>query len=173
MSMDAESVAIITEALKTEGVNLVVTLPEEPTSSLIHALREDAYFTLVDAASEGSGIAAAAGASLSGRTAIFVTGVAGMLVGTWALSQVGTIFGAPMVIMASYRGDFGDATGIPGSQSLMFKQVAEPLLKTLQLPYLIVDRKDALERKIRDAIYACRDFEKPVVMLLAGEVIYP
>jgi sulfopyruvate decarboxylase TPP-binding subunit len=173
MSMDQPTVAIITEALKAEGVNLVVTLPEEPTSPLIHALREDAYFTIVDAASEGSGIAAAAGASLSGRTAIFVTGVAGMLVGTWALSQVGTILGAPMVVMASYRGDFGDATGIPGSQSLMFKQVAEPLLKALQLPYLIVDTKATLKRKIRDAIYACRDFDKPVVMLLAGEVVYP
>jgi len=173
MSMDQESVAIITEALKAEGIDLIVTLPEEPTSSLIHALREDAFFTIVDAASEGSGIAAAAGASLSGRTAVFVTGVAGMLVGTWALSQVGTIFGAPMVVMASYRGDFGDSSGIPGSQSLMFKQVCEPLLKALQLPYLIVDRKDALKRKMRDAVFACRDFEKPVVMLLAGEVLYP
>src|SRR5215208_370116 len=173
MSMDQESVAIITEALKAEGIDLIVTLPEEPTASLIHALREDAFFTIVDAASEGSGIAAAAGASLSGRTAVFVTGVAGMLVGTWALSQVGTIFGAPMVVMASYRGDFGDSSGIPGSQSLMFKQVCEPLLKALQLPYLIVDRKDALKRKMRDAVFACRDFEKPVVMLLAGEVLYP
>ena len=65
--MDQEAVAIITEALKADSVNLVVTLPEEPTSALIHALREDLYFTIVDAASEGSGIAAAAGASLSGR----------------------------------------------------------------------------------------------------------
>jgi sulfopyruvate decarboxylase TPP-binding subunit len=172
MAMDQQSVAIITDGLKAEGVNLVVTLPEEPTSSLIHALREDAYFSIVDAASEGSGIAAAAGASLSGRTAIFVTGVAGLLVGTWALAQVGTIFGAPMVIMASYRGDFGDTSGIPGSQSLMFKQVAEPLLNALQLPYLIADSKTTLNRKIHEAIYACRDFEKPVVMLLTGEVVY-
>lgn len=171
--MDQESVTIITDALKAQGVDLVVTLPEEPTSSLIHALRETPDFTVIDAASEGSGIAAAAGASLSGRTAVFVTGVAGMLVGTWALSQIGTIFGAPMVVMASYRGDFGDSSGIPGSQSLMFKQVAEPLLRTLQLPYLIVDKKESLARKIRDAVFACRDFEKPVVMLLAGEVLYP
>ncbi len=74
MSMDQEAVAIITQALKAQGINLVVTLPEEPTSPLIHALREDAYFTIVDADGQGSGLAAAAGASLSGRTAIFVHG---------------------------------------------------------------------------------------------------
>lgn len=171
--MDQETIKIIADGLKGEGIDLVVTLPEEPTSALIHALREDDFFTVVDAASEGSGIAATAGASLAGRTGMFVTGVAGMLVGTWALSQTGTIFGAPMLIMASYRGDFGDSTGIPGSQSLMFKQVAEPLLNALQLPYMIVDKRESLKRSLRNAHFACRDFEKPVVMLLAGDVLWP
>ena len=173
MSMDEESIRLITEALREEGIDLVVTLPEEPTSALVNALRTDPSFTVVDAASEGSGIAAVAGAALGGRDAMFVTGIAGLLVGTWALAQTGTIFGAPMLIMASYRGDFGDSTGIPGSQLLMFKQVAEPLLRALQLPYMIASRKATLKRNIRDAHFACRDYEKPVVMLLTGEVLYP
>src|SRR5919197_1139966 len=165
--MDVESARLITEAFKAEGIDLVVTLPEEPTSSLTNSLREDPHFTVVSAASEGSGIAATAGAAFGGRNAVFVTGIAGLLVGTWELSQTGTIFGAPMLIMASYRGDFGDITGIPGSQLAMFRDVAEPLLNTLRLPYMVIDTKAALKRRIHEAAFACRDYEKPVVMLLS------
>ena len=171
--MDQESARLITEAFKAEGIDLVVTLPEEPTSSLTNSLREDPYFTVVSAASEGSGLAATAGAAFGGCNAVFVTGIAGLLVGTWALSQTGTIFGAPMLIMASYRGDFGDITGIPGSQLAMFRDVAEPLLNTLRLPYMVIDTKAALKRRIHEAAFACRDYEKPVVMLLSGEVLWP
>src|SRR6266487_4968678 len=73
------------------------------------------------------------GAALGGRRVVFVTGIAGLLVGTWALSQMGMVYGAPILILASYRGDFGDHSGIPGSQLLMFKQVAEPLLGALRV----------------------------------------
>jgi sulfopyruvate decarboxylase TPP-binding subunit len=171
--MDQESVRLITQALKDEGIDLVVTLPEEPTSSLTGSLREDPSFTVINAASEGSGIAATAGAAFGGRNALFVTGIAGLLVGAWALSQTGTILSAPMLIMASYRGDFGDITGIPGSQLGMFREVAEPLLNTLRLPYLVIDTKAALRRKIHEASFACRDYDRPVVVLLTGEVLWP
>lgn len=173
MGMDRETVCLITEGLTEAGINLVVTLPEEPTSGLVASLRGDSDFTVVDAASEGSGIAATAGAALGGRNAVFVTGIAGLLVGTWALSQTGTIFGAPMLVMASYRGDFGDATGIPGSQLAMFRGVAKPLLDALRLPYMVVDTKAMVKRSIRNAHAACHDFPSPVVMLLAGEVLWP
>jgi sulfopyruvate decarboxylase TPP-binding subunit len=171
--MDVEAVRLITDALKDEGIDLVVTLPEEPTSSLTNSLREDPYFTVVSAASEGSGIAATAGAAFGGRKAMFVTGIAGLLVGTWALSQTGTIFGAPMLVMASYRGDFGDITGIPGSQLAMFRSVAEPLLNALRVPYLVLDSRATLKRKIHDALFASQDYEQPVVMLLTGDVLWP
>ena len=171
--MDLEAVRIITDALKAEGIDLVVTLPEEPTSSLTSALRQDPYFTVVSAASEGSGIAATAGAAFGGRKAMFVTGIAGLLVGAWALSQTGTVFGAPMLVMASYRGDFGDITGIPGSQLAMFRSVAEPLLNALRVPFLVLDTRATLKRKIHDALFACQDYEQPVVMLLTGDVLWP
>jgi sulfopyruvate decarboxylase TPP-binding subunit len=170
--MDQEAIRILTQALKEQEIDLVVTLPEEPTSHFTNSLRGDPYFTVVDAASEGSGIACTAAAALAGRNAMFVTGVAGMMVGTWALGQLGTIFNAPMLVLASYRGDFGDATGIPGAQSLMFKQVAEPLLDALHLPYKIVDKKADLAVAFRDAYFACQDYEKPIVVLLTGDILW-
>ena len=98
--MDQESIQIIMAALKEEGIDFVVTLPEEPTSALTNLIAEDPFFTFVRAAGEGNGIATCAGAALGGRNAMFVTGIAGLLVGTWALAQFGTIYGAPMLVMA-------------------------------------------------------------------------
>jgi len=170
--LDDEAVRIAIEAFKQEGIDLIVTLPEEPTYSLTDAVRRDPYFTALTAASEGSGIALAAGAAFGGRPSVFVTGVAGMLVGTWAMAQVGKVFGAPILIIASYRGDFGDATGIPGSQLRMFKQVAEPLLNhVMDFPYVIVKQKSELVAAIHNGFFACQNYNVPVVILLSGEVV--
>src|SRR6476620_11674602 len=114
--MDQHSVQVIIETLKEEGVDLAVTLPEEPTFSLTEAMRQDPFFQAVTVAGEGNGLAFCAGAALGGRRVVFVTGIAGLLVGTWALSQMGMVYGAPILILASYRGDFGDHSGIPGLQ---------------------------------------------------------
>src|SRR5687767_10195628 len=100
-SMDQQSVQVIVETLKEEGIDLVVTLPEEPTYALTEAVRHDSFFTAVTVAGEGNGIAFCAGAALGGRRVAFVTGVAGLLVSSWALSQMGMVYGAPILILAS------------------------------------------------------------------------
>jgi sulfopyruvate decarboxylase subunit alpha len=170
--MDEAAVGIVIDALKESAIDLVVTLPEEPTHGIPEATRKDPFFTTVIAAGEGNGIAVCAGAALSGRDCVFVTGVAGLLVGTWALSQTGTNYGAPFVILACYRGDWGDPTAIGGSQLLLFKTVAEPLLNALRIPYRIVDQRSVLERAIREAHAAAHDFGSPVVLLLTGDVVW-
>ena len=170
--MDEATVGIVMDALKESAIDLVVTLPEEPTHALPEATQKDPFFTTVIVAGEGNGLALCGGAALSGRDCVFVTGVAGLLVGTWALSQVGTNYGAPFVILACYRGDWGDPTAIGGSQLYLFKKVAEPLLDALHIPYRIVDQRSVLERAIREAHLAAHDFGTPVALLLTGEVVW-
>jgi sulfopyruvate decarboxylase subunit alpha len=170
--MDQATVNIVIDALKESAIDLVVTLPEEPTHALPEATQKDPYFTTVIATGEGNGLAVCGGAALSGRDGIFVTGVAGLLVGTWALSQVGTNYRAPFVVLACYRGDWGDPTAIGGAQLYLFKTTAEPLLNALRIPYRIVDRRDVLERAIREAHQAAHEFGSPVVLLLTGEVVW-
>ena len=53
-----------------------------------------------------------------------------------------------------------------------FKQVAEPLLNALQLPYRVVNKKRDLQRTLRDANFAAHDYHSPVVVLLTGEVLW-
>ena len=171
MTLDAESTQMVVDSLKEAAIELVVTLPEEPTASVITATRADPYFTTVTVTSEGHGIALCAGASLGGRDCVFFTGVAGLLVSTWALAQVGSVYGAPFTIIASYRGDFSDRTGIPGSQLLMFRKVLEPLLNTLQIPYEIVNEPGKLAKSIASARSACRDYGTPIALLLTGDFL--
>jgi sulfopyruvate decarboxylase subunit alpha len=101
-----------------------------------------------------------------------VTGIAGLLVGTWSLAQMGVLYGIPVLILASYRGDIGDRSGISGAQLFMFQQLGEPLLDALRIPYRIVRKKTDLEREIRDAHLACQGYGTPLVLLLSGEVLW-
>src|SRR5438045_3775071 len=92
--MGREAVGVVMDTFKSEGTDLIVTLPEEPTFSLTDAIRNDPYFTAATVTDEITGIAMCGGASIGGRSAVFVTGIAGLLVSTWALAQMGHVFGA-------------------------------------------------------------------------------
>jgi sulfopyruvate decarboxylase TPP-binding subunit len=170
--MDAASTRLIIEALKAEAIDLFVTLPEEPTASLTQAVQADPYFTCIPVATEGDGIALCAGAALGGRRSVFVTGIAGLLQGALALAHMGPQYGIPLFILASYRGDFGDRSGISGSKLLVFRQVGEPFLQALRIPYRVVDQRGALVRTLRDAHLTAWTSDTPVVLLLTGEVLW-
>jgi sulfopyruvate decarboxylase TPP-binding subunit len=170
--MHAEPTRLIIEALKEEGLDLFVTLPEEPTVSLTQAVQADPHFTCVTVASEDSGISLCAGASIGGRRCVFVTGVAGLLKGALSLTHMGTQYGIPLFILASYRGDFGDRSGISGAKLQVFRQVGEPFLDALRIPYQVIGERSRLKRAIRDAHFACRTSDTAGVLLLTGEVLW-
>ncbi len=170
--MDAQSERLIIEALKEERIDLFVTLPEEPTVSLTRAVQSDPYFTCITVASEDGGVALCAGAALGGRRPVFVTGIAGLLKGGLALTHMGPQYGIPIFILASYRGDFGDRSGISGSKLQVFRQVGEPFLQALRIPYQVVSERRNLKRIVRDAHFSCRTSDTPVVLLLTGEVLW-
>jgi sulfopyruvate decarboxylase TPP-binding subunit len=101
-----------------------------------------------------------------------VTGIAGLMVGTWSLAQMGVLYGIPVLILASYRGDIADRSGISGAQLFMFQQLGEPVLSALRIPYRVVEKKSDLERRILDGHAACRGFGTPLVLLLTGDVLW-
>lgn len=169
--MDEPTVRTIIETLKEEQIDLAVTLPEEPTYPLTEALRADPFFQTVTVTGEGHGIALCGGASLGGRRSVFITGIAGLLVGGWALTQMG-FYSVPLLIMASYRGDIGDRSGIPGASLFLFNQVGEPLLNALRVPYRVINQNATLKRQIQDAHFSCRSYGTPIVLLLTGEVLW-
>ncbi len=164
---------IIIKTLKEVGADFVVTLREDPTVGLVDKISKDKYFTYLEVVNESHGVSITAGAGLAGRKAVFVTGIAGMLVAGWSLAMMNLIHRAPMVLLVSYRGDVGDLSGIPGEFLYVFGMVAEPYLRALSLvPYRIVGDKKKLKSSIEGAFNTAIEHKMPVVLLLTDEVLW-
>lgn len=170
--MEATVARAIIDTLRAEGIDLVVTLPEEPTNDLSEMLRADPRFTFVSVTSESHGLALCAGASVAGRPCVFITGIAGLMVGTWMLSHMSLLYGIPLLLLVSYRGDISDRSAIPGASLHLFKTVAEPLLNLLHVRYVIADRPEALPELIRDAHFTAQEQSAPVALLMTGRVLW-
>ena len=153
--MDAEPARLIIEALKEEKIDLYVTLPGGTHGSLRKRCKPIPT-SMRDGGLRRWRVALTAGAAIAGRRAVFVTGVAGLLKGGLALMHMGPQYGIPVFILASYRGDLGDGSGISGSKLQVFRQVGEPFLQALRIPYQIVGERRTLKRTIRDAHFMCR-----------------
>ena len=63
-------------------------------------------------------------------------------------------------------------SGISGSKLQVFRQVGEPFLQALRIPYQIVGERRTLKRTIRDAHFMCRTSDMPAALLLTGEVLW-
>jgi len=160
------------DVLKAEGIDLVVTLPEDPTNDLCERIRDDPHFTFLSVTSEGHGLALCAGASVAGRPCVFITGIAGLLVGTWMLSHMSLLYGIPLLLLVSYRGDLSDKSAIPGASLRLFRTVAEPLLNLLHVPYAIADQPENLRELIRNAHFTSQEQSTPVALLMTGRVLW-
>ena len=61
--MPEQAAQIILETFKEEGIDLYVTMPEEPTTTLTEAVARDPFFQSVIVTGESHGIALCAGAA--------------------------------------------------------------------------------------------------------------
>ena len=170
--MKKEVVDVIVNALKREKADFVVTLPEDPSVDLVERISHDNYFTYIRVVNEGQGIGITAGAALAGRRAVFVTGIAGLLVATWELSWMSSVYRIPFVLLVSNRGDIGDRSSVPGEFSNLFRLTGEPLLKVLQVQYKIVGDPSKLAALIHDAFFTAIENRTPVAILLTEDALW-
>jgi len=167
-----QAVHEIVAALKEQGVNFVVSLPDVPDSILIRTLTQDPAFKTVIVTNEGEGVALAAGSWLGGKKPTVIINSAGLLVATWSLANTGMFYGIPLLLLCPYRGDIGDRSRVRGGYLRIFKLTVEPLLQTLQIPHRVVARIEDLRDAIRDAQHTAATTEIPVALLLTGEVLW-
>jgi sulfopyruvate decarboxylase subunit alpha len=169
--MKEEVEDLIISILKEQGIDYVVTLPEDPSAHLTSKISKDPYFTYIRVVNEGHGVGITAGGGLAGRKAMFVTGVAGLMVATWQAVETGMYARIPYLLLISYRGDIGDES-VAGTQLYVFKQVAEPLLKTAQIPYRIVRDPTQLKAAFTEAMGTATRNKTPVALLLTEGALW-
>lgn len=157
----------VLSGLKEAGVSIVCYLPESLLKELYPAIRSEPGLRAVLVTNEGEGAAICAGVWLSGKKAVLIMENSGLRVAVEPLSRIGLGAGIPVVMLMSYRGDFGEPNwwGIPHGLTM------EPLLQALRIPYRICREEGEIRSAIKKAyIHAGTSKYHAAVVLTGGMV---
>jgi sulfopyruvate decarboxylase subunit alpha len=165
--MQAGAVEEVVQGLKKAGVDFISLLPDSDFSELQRRVGSDKDFTYVPVSNEAIGVGVCAGAWLSGKRPALLVPTSGLLVAAWPLTSLCMAWGLPLLLLIPYRGDIGDAFWLMGP----YKDTTEPLLRVLNIPYVVVSRMEELSKAILDAQGSTISWQRPVAVLLTGETI--
>jgi sulfopyruvate decarboxylase subunit alpha len=166
--MKPEYASIVHSALKDSGINFVAYLPDDQIHDAQKLITEDPSFTTVAVTNEGEGVAACAGAWLGGAKPALLIADSGFLVATWPLASLAVSYGIPMLIIIAHRGEVGDRANW---RFITYKFTTEPLLDTLQIPYVRASRPEETREVITGAKLSTFLWQHPVAVLLSGEIL--
>src|SRR2546422_7743272 len=166
--MKQEHAEIIYSALKESGINFVAYLPDDQIHDAQKMLLEDPAFTTVAVTNETEGVSACAGAWLGGGRPALLIADSGLLVATWGLASLSVSYGIPMLIIIAHRGEVGDRANW---RFITYKFTTEPLLNTLQIPYVRASKPEETKEVITGAQLSAFLWQHPVAVLLSGEVL--
>lgn len=157
--------ARIVAALKSAGVNFVVSLPDVNLSKLLAALDAEADLPHVTLCREEEGIGICTGAYIGGKTAAIVMQNGGLLNSCNALTTTALNFNIPMLLLVYYAGDIGDE----GFSTL--GSVTVPVLEGLRIRHFILRQNDAIGATIGGALTLAVDSRRPVAVLMSKDVL--
>src|SRR5688572_8693433 len=166
--MKHEHALIVHEALKDSGINFVAYLPDDQIHDAQKLVSLDPGFTTVAVANEAEGVAACAGAWLGGAKPALLIADSGFLVATWPLASLSVSYGIPVLIIIAHRGEVGDRANW---RFITYKFTTEPLLQTLQIPYVRASEPGETKEVIMGAKLSTFLWQHPVAVLLSGEIL--
>ena len=157
--------ALIVDALKTAGVNFVVSLPDVNLSKLLAAIDAQTDLPHVTLCREEEGIGICTGAYIGGRTAAIVMQNGGLLNSCNALTTTALNFNIPLLLLIYYAGDIGDE----GFATL--GSVTEPVLRGLGIRYFLLRKNDEIPATIKGAVTLAVDSRRPIAVLMNKDVL--
>ncbi len=156
----------IVDAAAGCGISLVASLPDGWITHLIERFTGDARFRHVAVNREESAIGLCSGAFFSGIGAFALMGASGFLTCIYALTKINYTYQVPLLIGITMRGAFGDGAKFHQSNGLYL----EPVLKAIDLPYMVIDRADDIPR-LGVAYRHSRTIARPVVVGFTRDVL--
>jgi sulfopyruvate decarboxylase TPP-binding subunit len=127
----------VVEALKRSGITHVIWIPDSDLGTWENALRSSPGLELIRVCREGEAIAIAAGLLLGGQRPIVMVQCTGFFEAGDALRNIVHDMKLPLFLLIGIRGYLAYQRGARGDTCPVF---AEPILKTWQLPYIMLDR---------------------------------
>lgn len=165
--MNANVSGVIVNGLKNAGVDSVAMLPDHGFSHLQDMVASEPSFTYIPVSNEGIGVSICAGLYLGGKVPAIIIPTSGLLTSVWPLASLHQLWGIPLLVLISYRGDVGDAFWIMKT----YKFTTEPMLDALQIPYVVVRETAQINQTIKDAMESSFAWQNPVCVLFSGETL--
>src|SRR3954470_21913058 len=156
----------IADELAGCGVKLIASLPDNWISELLVHLDGDERFRHVPVNREESAIGICAGAFMAGLGSAALMGAPGLLTCIYAITKINYSYEIPLLLVMTLRGAFGDHHKHHISNGLYL----EPVLRAINLPYVIVSRAEDLG-EIGRAYRHSRTFARPTAVLLTRELL--
>jgi sulfopyruvate decarboxylase subunit alpha len=161
------AVAAVIRGLKRAGVSIVCYLPDSLFKELYPALDADPDIRTIRVTNEGEGAAICGGVFLSGKRAVLVMENSGLRAAAEPLARMGLGAGIPVVMLMSYRGEFGENNwwAIPHGITM------EPMLDALRIPYQVIREEERIERALTEAFSLAYAAYYHAAVALGGEIV--
>jgi len=161
------AVAAVIRGLKRAGVSIVCYLPDSLFKELYPALDADPDLRTIRVTNEGEGAAICGGVFLSGKRAVLVMENSGLRACAEPLARMGLGAGIPVVMLMSYRGEFGENNwwAIPHGITM------QPVLDALRIPHRVVREESQIEQALAEAFSWSYAAYHPSSVVLGGELV--
>ena len=155
----------IVGALKRAGYDFAVTLPCGMLKGLIRHMEKSPDFIHVPLAREEEGVGIAAGAYLGGKKPVMIVQSSGVANSLNSIASLCIVYQIPLLIIMSYRGSLHEfaPSQVPLGLGL------EGILRSLQIPYDILDDPAKAGNLILGADSLARAAGRPVAVLLTRQ----
>jgi sulfopyruvate decarboxylase TPP-binding subunit len=148
------------------GISLVASLPDGWIADLIERFDGDRRFAHVAVNREESAIGLCSGAFFAGDGALALMGASGLMTCVYAITKINYTYMVPLLLFITMRGRIGDNAKFHVSNGLYL----EPVMRALDLPYTVIERRDQLG-EIARAYRHSRVISRPVVVGFTREVL--
>lgn len=152
------------DLLERHGYNFFTGVPCSLFEGVTRILDNDPRYGYVSAVREDSAMGIAAGAYLGGRQPVVLMQNSGLGVSVNALVSLHQIYDIPALLVVSWRGQGGAASG-DAPEHVIMGAVMEPLLALLRIPFAIFDPA-TLDRDLADLTRSLHETKRPVALLV-------
>ncbi len=143
--LEVADVKKILDALEEAQVKVVTFLPESRLKPLYTYLLKQDKFEVIPVPNESTGVCIAAGAWMGGKRSVMIMENSGLRVASEALARLGLPLQIPVVLLMSYRGDFGEENWWGINHGITM----EPMLRALRIPYKVVRNSSEINSAIK------------------------
>lgn len=153
---------IIYEALVKAGYDFAVTLPCSMLKKLIRLVQDDPNIVHVPLTREEEGVGIAAGAYMGGKKPVMIVQSSGIANSLNSVASLTIAYQIPLLMILSYRGSLFEVA----SAQVPLGLGLEGILRSLGVPYFILDDPGKAEKVIQGADSLAQAGSLPVAILL-------